>query len=162
MDEVEILEMLSFNKITGEFFWIKPNKHHRDLTNTLAGCPAAKNNKYYWVIQINGKKYKRGHLVYFLTHGEWPKPCLDHINGNSLDDRPENLRKATITENAWNHKNRKRRIDLPMGVRVNCSGRFSARIAYKGKQIHLGAFDTPQDASNIYQLKRKELYGQFA
>jgi hypothetical protein len=28
---------------------------------------------------------------------------------------------------------------LPMGVRVNCSGRFSARIAYKGKQIHLGA-----------------------
>ena len=163
MNEVEILEILSLNKITGELFWVKPNKYHKDLIGKLAGsAQASHNNKFYWVIQINEKKYKRGHLVYFLTHGEWPKPCLDHINGNSLDDRPENLRKATITENAWNHKSRKRRIDLPMGVRVNCSGRFSARIAYKGKQIHLGAFDTPQDASNIYQLKRKELYGQFA
>jgi hypothetical protein len=163
MNEVEILEILSFNKVTGEFFWVKPSKYHNDLIGKLAGNPQpTKRNKYYWVIQINGKKYKRGHLVYFLTHGEWPKPCLDHINGNSLDDRPENLRKATIMENAWNHKSRKRKINLPMGVRVNCSGRFSARIAYKGKQIHLGAFDTPQDASNIYQLKRKELYGQFA
>lgn len=162
-EQQEILELLSFNKVTGEFFWVKPSKHHNDLIGKLAGNPQpTKRNKSYWVIQINGKKYKRGHLVYFLTHGEWPKPCLDHINGNSLDDRPENLRKATIMENAWNHKFRKRRIELPMGVRSNCSGSFSARISYKGKQIHLGAFDNPEDASNIYQQKRKELYGQFA
>ena len=156
-------QRLKLNIETGKLFWIQPPKRHPDLVGKEAGCLQRGNaNKNYWVVQIDGKKYKRGHLVYFLTHGEWAKPCLDHINGDSLDDRPENLRKATVMQNAWNHKSRKRRIDLPMGVRVNCSGKFSARISHQGKQIHLGVFDTPQDASNIYQLKRKELYGQFA
>jgi len=154
---------LSFNKTTGQFYWINPPKKHPDLLNKEAGCSQKnRGNKNYWVIKLNGKKYKRGHLVYFLTHGEWPKPCLDHINGDSLDDRPENLRKATITENNWNHKSRKRTINLPMGVRLNCSGSFSARISFHGKQIHLGAFDTPEQASNVYQVKRKELYDRFA
>lgn len=156
-------QRLKLNIKTGKLFWIKPPKYHPDLIGKEAGyLQRGRANKNYWVVQVDGKKYKRGHLVYFLTHGEWAKPCLDHINGDSLDDRPENLRKATVMQNAWNHKSRKRRIDLPMGVRVNCSGKFSARISHQGKQIHLGVFDTPQDASNIYQLKRKELYGQFA
>jgi hypothetical protein len=118
-----IEQYLRFEKTTGQFYWINPPKRHPDLLNKEAGCSQkSRGNKNYWVIKLNGKKYKRGHLVYFLIHGEWPKPCLDHINGNSLDDRPENLRKATITENNWNQKTRKRTINLPIGVRVTLRG----------------------------------------
>ena len=100
--------------------------------------------------------------MFLYVYGYFPFPCIDHINGNSLDDRIENLREATIIENAWNHKKRKRKINLPMGVRNMANGKFQARIGYKGKQLHLGVFDTANEAKNIYELKRKELYGKFA
>ena len=159
----QVLEKLMLNKETGEFFWIKPSKHHPDLLGKIAGgARANKSNKKYWVIKLNGKAYKRGRLVYLVIHGKWPEPCVDHINGDSTDDRPSNLREATIMENAWNHKKRARRIQLPIGVRNIASGKFQARIGYCGKQIHLGAFQSPNEASAAYQSKRKELYGQFA
>lgn len=163
-NEVEqLLEKLKFDKEIGQFIWIKPNKHHPDLMGKIAGCAQESSpNKKYWIIRFNKKAYKRGHLVYFLTHGEWPKPCLDHINGNSLDDRPENFRKATIMENTWNHKSRKRKINLPMGVRINASGTYSARISVNKKRMHLGYFNTIEEAKDIYQKARKEMYGQFA
>lgn len=155
-------QLLRLDHETGKLFWINPPKRHPDLIEKEAGCLTKNNKKNYWVIQVNGKKYKRGHIVFYLVNGFWAKPCIDHINGDSTDDRPCNLRQATFTENAWNHKKRARRIELPMGVRNFASGKFEARISYCGKQIHLGSFQSPNEASAVYQSKRKELYGQFA
>lgn len=156
-------QRIRLDKETGRFFWINPPKKHPDLFGKEAGyLNINKTGKNYWVIQIDGKKYKRSHLVFYFTNGYWAKPCIDHINGDSTDDRPSNLREATIRENAWNHKKRARRIQLPIGVRNLASGKFSARIGYCGKQIHLGSFQSPDEASAAYQSKRKELYGQFA
>jgi hypothetical protein len=49
-----------------------------------------------------------------------------------------------------------------MGVRHSGHGAYVARISYKKSQIYLGIFDTIQEASAIYQQKRRELYGEFA
>lgn len=148
---------------TGKLFWIQPPKKHPDLIGKEAGClQKNKTTKHYWVVQVDGKKYRRSQIVFYLANGYWAKPCIDHINGDSTDDRPTNLRQATITQNAWNHKKRARRIQLPIRVRKLASGKFQARIGYFGKQIHLGSFQSPDEASTIYQSKRKELYGQFA
>lgn len=160
---MEIEQQLKLDSETGKLFWIQPPKRHPDLLYKEAGClQKNRSNKNYWVVQVNGKKYKRSHIVFYLTNGYWAKPCIDHINGDSTDDNPTNLRQATITQNAWNHKKRARRIELPIGVRKLASGKFQARISYFGKQIHLGSFQSSNDASIIYQSKRKELYGQFA
>ena len=165
------MENLTKNQLTtlfdiypenGKVFWKNVSKHHKRLNGIEAGCSQNSRNKDYWVIKINNKKYKRGRLIFFYVHGKFPNPCIDHINGNSLDDRIENLREATVIENAWNHKKRKRKINLPMGVRNTPNGKFQARISYYGKQIHLGVFDTSIEAENVYKLKRKELYGKFA
>ena len=156
-------DKLQFDCATGKLYWLKPPKKHPDLIGQEAGCVVSNRaNKKYWIVQIDGKKYKRSHIVFYFVNGFWPSPCIDHINGDSLDDRPCNLRQATFTENAWNHKTKARRIKLPMGVRSLASGKFQARISYFGKQIHLGAFQSPDEASAVYQSKRKELYGQFA
>jgi hypothetical protein len=146
----------------GKFVWKNVSKHHKRLNGQEAGCASDANKKPYWNIKINNKRYKRGRLMFLYVYGEFPNPCVDHINGDSLDDRIKNLREATVMENAWNHKKRKRRIDLPMGVRNMANGKFQARISYKGKQLHLGVFDTPNKAKAIYETKRKELYGKFA
>lgn len=148
----------------GRLFWREPTKYHPRLVGIEAGCTSKQHNgKQYWVVKIDGRAFKRGRLMFIALHGRMPTPCVDHINGDSLNDRPENLREASITENSWNHKARARRIKLPMGVRISASsGRFQARISYNKKQLHLGAFDTPEEASAVYQAKRREMYREFA
>jgi len=160
---IEPNDFFLLDKATGKLFWKNVSKYHIGLTGKEAGGPCeSRNKKSYWVVSVNGKKYKRGRIVFYMVNGFWPSPCIDHINGQSLDDRPQNLRQATLTENAWNHKTRKRRINLPMGVRSLASGKYQARISYKGKQIHLGAYSSPQEAADVYMKERKSLYGQFA
>jgi hypothetical protein len=159
----DLINLFDVYSDEGKFVWKNASKHHKSLNGKEAGCPSKnQSGKIYWNIKINNKRYKRGRLMFLYVYGEFPNPCVDHINGNSLDDRIENLREATVIENAWNHKKRKRIIDLPMGVRNMANGKFQARISYKGKQLHLGVFDTPNEAKAVYEKKRKELYGKFA
>lgn len=149
---------------TGELIWRNPPKNHAELAGKPAGyiCRAKGKNKDYWHIRLGGKTYKRGRVVYFMTHGCWPEPCLDHINGNSLDDRPANLRAATLLENRINSAPKPRRHDLPQGVSQTKQGKFMARIAINGRVSSLGVYATPEDASHVYESKRKEVYGTFA
>jgi hypothetical protein len=151
-----------FDYKDGKFYWKNPSKHRKHLVGKEAGTTQPTNGKLYVTIQVDGAKIKRGRLVFFYINGEFPQPCVDHINGNSLDDRPENLRQATMTENAWNHKSRSKKTNLPMGVRLAKSGRFVARIACHGKSLCLGTFKTMEEAQQVYLSKREELYGEFA
>lgn len=152
----------------GTLTWLQPGKYHTDLVGTEAGNaitnrPASHHNgKKYWHVQILCRKIKRSHIVFCLTHGRWPEHQIDHINGNSLDDRPCNLREATPTQNAWNHKRRAKKSPLPMGVRQAVSGRYVARIAVNKKQITIGTFDAPDAASAAYQQARIQHFGEFA
>ena len=163
MEQADVLDPFNIDFDAGKMFWEKPSKYHIEKMGQEAGGPTITHNKkYYWTVRIGGRKYKRGRLLFLAAYGTWPEPCIDHINGNSLDDSLSNLREATFLQNSWNHKGRKRRIDLPMGVLLCASGRFGARITCRGKQIHLGTYITPDEASTVYQSKRRELYGKFA
>ncbi len=147
----------------GVIFWLVPPKNHPRLKNKTAGAPAMNHNgKVYWHIQINGRKVKRAHIVFCLTHGRWPQSQIDHINGDSLDDRPSNIREATPTQNAWNHKKRAKKSELPMGVRVALSGRYVARIGVNKRSLTLGTFDTVTEAQSAYIQARSTYFGEFA
>lgn len=163
MDSAMIHRLFTFDFATGSVFWKSPPYNHPRLLNKEAGGPRPNHSKEYWVIKIGRKAVKRGRLIFFAAHGRWPTPCVDHIDGNSLNDALTNLREATVTENAWNHKKRAKRSHLPMGVRlIPVSGRYQARIAHNRRMFHLGSFDTPTEAHSVYLTKRKELYGEYA
>lgn len=57
----------------------------------------------YVAIVINKKPYYAHRLIYMMFHGNMPK-FIDHINGTKADNRIENLREATKSQNAWNAK----------------------------------------------------------
>jgi hypothetical protein len=160
----ELLKTLTVDMDNGKFYWLTASKYHSDLTGNEAGCPSKHHSgKLYWHIKINGRRYKRGHLMHLVVTGRFPAPCLDHINGDSLDDRPSNIREATITQNAWNHKKRSKKTKLPMGVRrSNGCDRFQARITVNKNKISLGCFGTPEEARDMYINSRKKFYGEFA
>lgn len=164
LDASRLRSILHYNPETGVMVWLKPSPYHAEKAGQLAGSPTPSGcGKAYVNISIDGKKHKRSRLAWLYMTGEQPSLQIDHINGDSLDDRWSNLRQATATQNAWNHHKRAKRSDLPMGVRVNASsGRFAARIAVNKAMMSLGTFDTPQEAAAAYQEARERFYGDFA
>lgn len=152
-------EVLRYDPATGDFFW-KVQTNSRALVGMQAGANSLSgpvNNKYR-VINIDKKQYRAHNLVWFYFHGTWPTKVLDHINGNSLDNRIENLRDVTRQQNSWNLQGPKRnnRSGL-LGVDWKASKkRWRAQIRIKGKRLWLGEYKTAEEASAAYQ-KAKQL-----
>lgn len=158
-----ISQRLRIDAEVGKAYWINATKHHRNLLGKEAGFPRhSRGGKFYWVIKIDGIPYLRSQLILSVSTGIWPTDMVDHKNGDSLDDRAENLRHATGLQNAWNHKNRSKNENTPMGVRKTSNGRYQARIACEKKQIAIGVFATEHEAHDAYIAKRKELYREYS
>lgn len=158
-----IASRLEVDVQTGMVRWLDATKHHRNLVGQIAGCQTSgRNGKDYWVIRINGIGYKRSHIVFTMKTGAWPTAEVDHKDGNSLNDNGDNLRAATHMQNCWNHKSRRKKSDLPMGVRKTNSGQYEARIAVNKRKISLGTHATPDAAYAAYQEARCLHFGEFA
>lgn len=89
------------------------------------------------------------------------KQVVDHRNGNGLDNRRENLRLCTQSEN---QRNARLRRDNSVGLKgvARYSGKFRARIVVNGTQIYLGLFSTPEEAHEVYRHAAVAEYGDFA
>jgi hypothetical protein len=85
---------------------------------------------------------------------------VDHKNGNTLDNRRENLRICTNAENTRNQPDRQRNKVGYRGV-SKVRDKFKAKITFNGKNIHIGYFSTPKEASQAYEKKARELFGEF-
>ena len=88
---------------------------------------------------------------------------VDHINGNGLDNRKENLRLCTTRENNANQKKNRNNSSGYKGVAKasNCS-KWRAYIRVDYKQIHLGNHNTPEEAARAYDAAAKKHFGEYA
>lgn len=87
----------------------------------------------------------------------------DHVNGNPLDNRRENLRSCTRTENVHNTRMNHDNKSGFKGVYWNKRAKkWYAQIANNGKHHHLGTFNTAQEAAVAYNAVAHELHGEFA
>jgi hypothetical protein len=86
---------------------------------------------------------------------------VDHINHNTLDNRKENLRNVT---NSQNQMNSKLLSTNTTGYRGVCpkDGKYVAKIRIGGKQVHLGYFKTPEEAYERYKDAAKEVHGEYS
>lgn len=82
---------------------------------------------------------------------------VDHINGNKLDNRRENLRLATKSQNQWNRNKTKITVSKFKGV-FKSKNRWQVKI----KQIYIGSFKTEHQAALAYDLWARDLFGEFA
>jgi HNH endonuclease len=122
-------------------------------------------NQYKWSLNVYGYAYrnysvKNGGMMHRLIM-KCPKDSeVDHINHNPLDNRKENLRVCSRAENARN-SNKKVGSSIYKGV-MKFQGKWRAKIKFFYKDIHIGMFDNEFDAAQAYDLKAKELFGNFA
>jgi len=147
----------------GRLFWKNPTKYHPRVKGAEAGCARkqSRGQLRYWYVKIGGRSFKRAHLVFLACVGRAPRGVVDHINGNSMDDRISNLREATRTENARNHGAYRKTSGLPTGVKKLGDGRFQARITVNKKTLSLGVFSSAEAAAARYQQSKETEFGTF-
>lgn len=116
-------------------------------------------NILYAYTKIEGKFVHMHRLLL-----DFPKSPVDHKNGVSLDNRRENLRICTTSENGMNQKKQKRKTSsIYKGVYFHKQRqKFTARIKLKQRTIHIGDFENEHDAGKAYNKKAVELFGEFA
>lgn len=128
--------------------------------------------KAWRVSAVKTKKYLRwsthrnGRAVAFLFHrlvaGAREGQYVDHINGNSLDNRRENLRIVSTRQNNQNMLKITARATASRfkGVSWN-RGRWTARIRIEGKHLSLGRYDDEAAAAMAYDLASVVHHGAF-
>ena len=155
-------ELLNYNPDTGIFTW----KSHRS-SNAMKGSVAGYKTKCKRIkICITLGKVKKTllshRIAWFIYYKEMPKNEIDHINGDATDNRICNLRSVNHQENMFNIGIGKRNKTGFLGVSLyRKTGKYRASISHLGKFIHLGLYETPEEASKVYQLKAKELRKEF-
>jgi hypothetical protein len=90
--------------------------------------------------------------------------CVDHINGDTLDNRRINLRLCTIQQNCFNQRKVRRKTSSKYkGVcLIKENHKWISSIKFNHKQILIGVYFTEQMAALQYNIKAKEFYGDFA
>jgi len=116
----------------------------------------------YRSIQIQYKQYLEHRLIYLLFHGELPI-FIDHIDNNRQNNRIENLRSTSRSENAYNSKIQSRNKSGVKGVSWSISRKkWLAMLSVEGKQKNIGRFDSIEDAKFAIFNARKIYHNEFA
>lgn len=152
----DLRSLMVFEESTGFLRW-------RGYANRMArpgSIAGSVSNLGYVKIKINRRLYAAHRLVWFYVKGVWPNGELDHINGNRSDNRIENLREATRSENCGNSKHKGNATGFKGVTKV--WGGFIAVIMKEGKKSWLGRFDSPEIAAIVYDITALELFGKFA
>ena len=110
-----------------------------------------------------GKTWKLVYLHRFLLNPP-AGMCVDHINGDTLDNRRENLRICTYSQNSQNVKVQERpnKSSSFKGIYFDkARQKYVVRVSVAGKTHMIGAFKYEQNAAKAYNRAAKELHGEF-
>jgi len=157
LTQKELSKLLKYDKQTGLFTWLVDRRNRHVKKGSIAGCK----HKYgYTNITIKGKTYLAHRLAFLYVDGVIPNE-IDHINHQRDDNKWDNLRAVTRSENCRNSTKNKNNKSGINGVRLylhSKTPKWVASIYFDGKNRHLGYFDTVEDATST-RLKAEELYG---
>lgn len=148
-------ELFHYSPDTGEFIRlvaIGPAK-----AGEVAGF---KNSLGYVQISVDGTRQYAHRLAWLYVKGTHPSKLIDHVNGNKSDNRIDNLREASSSENLQNAKEPHR--DSRSGLRGvawdRCRGKWLSRVQVNKKSHHVGYFSTAAEAHNAYLVAKGKLH----
>jgi hypothetical protein len=129
---------------------------------SLVGWESTHNGKCYKRMTLNSVSYYVHQVIFLYHYGFIPK-YIDHKDGNSLNNKIENLREATQSQNVHNSQKRSSNTSGFKGViwlKNRCKWR--AQITVNGKNKNLGQFQDINDAAIAYEQATVKFFGEFA
>jgi hypothetical protein len=145
--------VLRYDPDNGQFYWLIAGNGR--TVGMVAGCVGTR----AWHIVIDGQKYPAHRLAVLWMTGRWPSYLVDHKDRDRLNNKWCNLRQANRQQNAANML-RSPKSGLK-GVRRD-KKRWGARITVDGREIHLGNYDTAEEAHAAYSAAATKHFGEFA
>mgnify|MGYP001768511391 CR=1 FL=1 len=146
----EVAELVRYDRATGLFY---ANDGRLLSTRHPAG---------YVRVKIAGKDVLAHRLAWFIERGD-PPAVIDHINRRRDDNRIENLRRATHSENMCNRGPQSNSTSGVSGVAMDTRGKkWQAYIKRHGKRVHLGVFDDFFEAVCARKSAERVYMGEFA
>lgn len=147
--------------------WIRVNLTYEPELGIVSGVLRSRIKDGYVIVTVGEPGYTKeipAHRVaWFLCRGRWPTE-VDHKNMVRDDNRLENLREASRSQNACNTVRRHQ------GARVKSKykgvyydrGRWQAKIKHAGKDMYLGVFATEDEAHVAYAEAAVRFHGEYA
>jgi hypothetical protein len=152
-------EVLSYDPATGLFVW-KISLGWKGAVGKEAGTP---HQRGYISIMIDQKLYLAHRLAWFYITGQWPKNRVDHKDCDRANNRFENLREATNSQNNQNRRKRAGCRSRFKGVSWHVRDRmWEARIKLNRETIRLGLYKTEEDAHAAYCDAARKMFGDYA
>ena len=151
----QLLDLFEYDN--GELRWKKSRQGVS--AGSIVGCG---NGFGYKTTKIDGVRYRVHRLIFMMFHGFMPE-TVDHINGDTADNRIENLRAATRTQNQQNRtkpitgKNPSKNVYLDKH-----SSKWRVSFKLNGKQRSFGSYDDLDFAELVAIEARNKLHGAFA
>jgi hypothetical protein len=151
-------QKLEYNAVTGNFVWMVVGKNG----SAFYGAPAGTVGKRgYLSVKIEGINYKCHRLAWLYTYGTLPLG-IDHIDGDKLNNRIDNLRECTQSTNTMNRARGSNNTSGFKGVSWYPSrSKWLARCSAHGKRKHIGFYDTAEEANTAYMDYAKKVHGEF-
>lgn len=115
------------------------------------------NQKGYYRVSLDSRRYMAHRAAWLYVHGEWPAGDIDHRDADRANNRIANLRDVTNQVNRENM--RKPRINNRcgfLGVTTHAPGVYRASVHKGGKRIHIGLYDTPEEAHEAYLVAKRK------
>lgn len=152
----EVKELFYYEN--GELYW-RVSRTNRVKVGQRVG---SKTMNKYACATVNNKPYKVHRLIFLYHHGWMPKE-IDHINNLKHDNRIENLRPVTKTQNQYNAKLRRDNISGIKNVSwYSQTKKWKVQIKINGKKKHLAYTDDLEFAELIAEEARNKYHKTFA
>jgi len=155
--EEHIKEMLTYKD--GKLYW----KNRVGFQAYLNGKEAGGYDKNGYIrLRVNETLMFSHRVIYFLHYGCWPRQ-IDHKNRIKDDNRIENLRACTASENRTNVANKINESIYGRNVsKKSNTGKYRVRLTKFGKEIHIGEFEDLEFAQLVASEAREKYYGEWA
>jgi len=163
-------ECLDYNQDTGAMTWLKRPSHHFSTNAAMmawngryAGKKAGTINSRGYVTVLVDSKSLLGHRVAFaLFHGRWPDAYIDHADGVRSNNAISNIRECSRSQNSMNRPLFKNSRTGLKGAKFIREGKYRSSIKVNSKTIHLGYFQTAEEAHAAYCEAANQNHGEFA